>query len=259
MHYFISDTHFCESRPEHVDLFVAFCAKEPVMGDSVVLLGDIFEVWVGDDVRSTTSRSIEKAIRSMASKGIKVYFMPGNRDFLVGESFAESSMFEILEDPCIWKFPSGDVSILTHGDVFCTHDKAYRRFRNITRNEWVKKAFLLLPKSTRMNIADSMRAASKKSQTGKSSELLDVSTELVEKMFGHYEGIDTIIMGHTHRPKIHRNGSKTRIVLGDWGDYIWIGRYGDEKRFDLMRQGVKNGATEVVDSVYLKPILDYGR
>ncbi|WP_045861853.1 UDP-2,3-diacylglucosamine diphosphatase [Teredinibacter purpureus] len=250
MHYFISDTHFCESRPAHTQCFLSWCAATPQRGDTLMLLGDIFEVWVGDDVVTEVSNKTETALKDLVTRGITVYFMAGNRDFLVGKRFAARSGATLLPDPCLWKLPNGEKCLLTHGDIFCTHDKGYRRFRAITRNAFVQWCFRRLPRSLRLNIADSMRMASQKSQANKTSTLLDASERLVDDTFERHPEAGLIIMGHTHRPKIHSsNNLRIRAVLGDWGDDMWIGVASNSTRFELCRKGITDGKLECVQSI----------
>ena len=248
MQYFISDTHFCDSRPEHIEGFLLFCDNQLRNGDNLILLGDIFEVWVGDDILSEVAKQIETALKTLRERGITVYFMAGNRDFLVGKRFAERTGCTLLSDPCEWTLANGEKCLLTHGDIFCTHDPGYRRFRSITRNKLVQKLFLLLPKSTRLKIADSMREASRSSQMDKNTELLDVSGKLVKDMFDRFPNINFVLMGHTHRPDIHVDFGKTRAVLGDWNNYLWVGISDIDKRFSLHRSTIDGKQTEIIYS-----------
>lgn len=248
MHYFISDTHFCESRPTHLQCFESWCAEVPRAGDTVLLLGDIFEVWVGDDVATEASKRTETAIKDLVQRSIPVYFMAGNRDFLVGKRFAARTGTTLLPDPSPWTLPNGETCLLTHGDVFCIHDAGYRRFRAITRNTLVQWCFRHLPRSLRLKIADSMRMASKKSQNQKDLALLDASEDLVNEMFDRNPAIELIIMGHTHRPKIHHRTGRTRAVLGDWGEYMWLGLSSASTRFELLKKPLNGGAMVAVGS-----------
>ena len=248
MQYFISDTHFCDSRPEHLESFLHFCRNQLTHRDTLILLGDIFEVWVGDDIISEVANQVETELLMLQKRGIDVYFMAGNRDFLVSKQFAKRTGCTLLKDPSIWTLANGEKCLLTHGDLFCTHDTGYRRFRAITRNWCVQQLFLLLPKSTRLKIAKSMRMASKNSQKDKNANLLDVSNDLVKKMFNRFPNINLIIMGHTHRPNIHSDFGKTRAVLGDWNNYVWIGIAEKDKRFMLQRNAIDGQHIETVYS-----------
>ena len=231
-HYFISDIHFCSSRPDHLEAFIKLCAA-PKAGDKVILLGDIFEVWTGDDTTGKIEQAIESCLFDLSCRGVKTFFMHGNRDFLVGRRFCERTKCELLPDPFIWQLPNGTKCLLTHGDIFCTHDKKYKKFRSITRNKLIQWLFLRLPKKRRSSIAGSLRSASKKSQASKSTMLLDAHEPLVNDFLNTYSPINIIIMGHTHRPNIHVSNNGYRVVLGDWSDTIWYGVSNKTNTFEL--------------------------
>lgn len=247
-HFFISDTHFCESRPEHIRAFIDFCEDTPKPGDTLILLGDIFEVWVGDDVKSDVGIRIEKTLLKLSLSGIELYFMHGNRDFLISDTFLKRTHCQLLPDPSIWTLPSGEKCILTHGDLLCTHDKNYRWFRRITRNPIVQSLFLMLPLTRRIKIADSMRRASASSQKNKSYELLDVSEALVDQLFQCFSPLRLLIMGHTHRPALHNNTLGKRAVLGDWNDYIWFAISSPDSDLKLYKKSLTSNHSSLVYS-----------
>lgn len=249
-HYFISDTHLCESRPQHLREFDRVCSL-PDAGDKLVLLGDIFEYWVGDDITTPVSNHVSHTLAGLRQRGISTYFMQGNRDFLVGTRFASSAKIQLLTDPTPWTLPNGTRCMLTHGDMFCTHDPGYRRFRAITRNRLVQWAFLKLSKTRRERIADSLRKGSSDRQKEMDPMLLDVSDELVRLAFGNW-AVPMIIMGHTHRPAFHKEEGMARVVLGDWGDNIWYGLGSPDKTIELFQYSILEPSADLAMESILK-------
>lgn len=141
--------------------------------------------------------------------------------------------------------------MLTHGDMFCTHDPGYRRFRAITRNRLVQWAFLKLSKTRRERIADSLRKGSSDRQKEMDPMLLDVSDELVRLDFGKW-AVPMIIMGHTHRPAIHKEEGMARVVLGDWADNIWYGVSSPDKSMELFQYSIREASGNIEKISILK-------
>ncbi|MBL8255810.1 MAG: UDP-2,3-diacylglucosamine diphosphatase [Pseudoxanthomonas mexicana] len=222
---FISDLHLDAERPAVTELFGAFMQKEATRADALYILGDLFEAWVGDDDPSDTGAYVAARIREVADAGVPVFFIRGNRDFLVGDAFARRAGMRILPDPAVVML-YGKPAILMHGDLLCTGDTAYQAFRAQTRNPAWQAQFLAQPLSARLAFAAQARAASAAHQGGmKQSDkatfetLTDVAPATVDTTFTQFR-IDTLIHGHTHRPAIHdltvENRACQRIVLGDW-------------------------------------------
>lgn len=222
---FISDLHLDAERPAVTELFGAFMQKEATRADALYILGDLFEAWVGDDDPSDTGAYVAARIREVADAGVPVFFIRGNRDFLVGDAFARRAGMRILPDPAVVML-YGKPAILMHGDLLCTGDTAYQAFRAQTRNPAWQAQFLAQPLSARLAFATQARAASAAHQGGmKQSDkatfetLTDVAPATVDTTFTQFR-IDTLIHGHTHRPAIHdltvENRACQRIVLGDW-------------------------------------------
>jgi UDP-2,3-diacylglucosamine hydrolase len=222
---FISDLHLDAERPAVTELFGAFMQKEATRADALYILGDLFEAWVGDDDPSDTGAYVAARIREVADAGVPVFFIRGNRDFLVGDAFARRAGMRILPDPAVVML-YGKPAILMHGDLLCTGDTAYQAFRAQTRNPAWQAQFLAQPLSARLAFAAQARAASAAHQGGmKQSDkatfetLTDVAPATVDTTFTQFR-IDTLIHGHTHRPAIHdltvENRARQRIVLGDW-------------------------------------------
>lgn len=219
---FISDLHLDASRPEITRLFLDFLKRDAVQSEALYILGDFFEAWVGDDDDSELGLQVTSALRELSDTGVPVFFMRGNRDFLVGQDFAHRAGLQILPDPCVLQL-YGKPAMLMHGDLLCTDDIAYQAFRAQVRSEPWQSQFLSQALSARQAFAAQARAASKQHQSGlmdgQQENIMDVSQASVQSLMKRY-GVNRLIHGHTHRPAIHQfyidDISSQRIVLGDW-------------------------------------------
>ncbi len=217
--FFISDLHLDAERPQITRLFSEFVDSEARHADALYILGDLFEAWVGDDDPSEVGNVVANKLRVVSDSGVPVYFIRGNRDFLVGDDYARRAGMTILSDPAVVML-HGKPAMLMHGDTLCTDDVAYQRFRAQTRHPDWQKAFLAQPLPARLAFAQQARAASKAHQSSLQSQgsmetITDVTPASVDATFSRY-GIDTLIHGHTHRPATHAHAGGQRIVLGDW-------------------------------------------
>ena len=217
---FISDLHLDPERPDIQDCFDDFidsCLKDADDIDAIYILGDLFEVWIGDDASIPLyQQSIDK-IHLLTLKGIKVYVMHGNRDFLLADEFAASTGCILIPDPYIISLNHEKI-LLSHGDQFCTDDKEYIQFRDMVRNPGWQNEFLLKKIAERVEIAQTMRQVSR--LKGKQQySIMDVNQNAIDRTLLEYD-VKTIIHGHTHRPATHRfklkNQMVKRIVLPDW-------------------------------------------
>jgi UDP-2,3-diacylglucosamine hydrolase len=231
--YFISDLHLSPQRPETSTLFLKFLATEARNAQALYILGDLFESWVGDDNFNIHDQKIIEGLAEFAKSGILLYFMHGNRDFLIGQKFAERACYILLPDPTVIELYQNKI-LLTHGDQLCTFDKAYQRFRWFVQHPVTKKFFLKLPLRLRQAIARALRAQSSKRfqalQPQAATELhhatkqmtykWDVALNTVYKFLREHQAY-ILIHGHTHKPGIHHfildNHKALRIVLGEWG------------------------------------------
>ena len=222
---FISDLHLDDARPEAVALFGRFIDEEARGADALYILGDLFEAWVGDDDPSEAGAFVASKLRALADAGVPVYFMHGNRDFLLGAKYADRAGMTLLPDPAV-VLVAGRPVLLMHGDTLCTDDVAYQQFRAQSRDPQWQAQFLLQPLPARQAFADQARAASKAHQAGLQAAgamdaITDVTPHAVEAALRRF-GIDTLVHGHTHRPAIHDvavdGRACQRIVLGDWYD-----------------------------------------
>ncbi len=217
---FISDLHLDTERPAITELFGEFIQHEARNARALYILGDLFDAWVGDDDPSEAGTFVASKLKSLSDSGVPVYFIHGNRDFLLSATYARRAGMSILPDPAVILL-HGTPTLIGHGDLLCTDDLAYQQFRAQTRDPHWQAQFLAQPLDARLAFAARARAASEArfgelQASGLSETITDVSPETVAGAFSRY-GVRRMIHGHTHRPAIHDepNGC-TRIVLGDW-------------------------------------------
>lgn len=223
---FISDLHLAPDTPEANEALLKFLRETAPSADALYVLGDLFEVWIGDDaLAGEFERRIAGAFRALADTGVPVYFMRGNRDFLIGRRFARASGMKILRDPTLIDL-YGRPTLLMHGDTLCTDDVDYLRFRRKTRNPVAQWLFLARPLAKRLQIARDMRARSEQAKKGKAMAIMDVAPRAVEDVL-RGNGYPRLIHGHTHRPARHElsvdGHACERWVLADWyehGSYL---------------------------------------
>lgn len=237
---FISDLHLEAGRPEIGVQFLDFLSGEARDADTLYILGDLFEVWLGDDDPNPYYAGMKAAIRELVDSGIPVFFMHGNRDFMIGDEFATETGVTILQDPEPIDL-HGEKVLLSHGDALCTDDVEYQRFRATTRNpEWQA---MMLTKTIQERIAYALEARQGSMEHGESldDEITDVNQGAVEALIRKH-GADILLHGHTHRPAIHevRLGDRTatRIVLGDWFEQGSVVRWDENgPRLETMPRG----------------------
>ena len=224
--YFISDLHLDPSRPHLFKLFNEFIEKIRSEVEALYILGDLFEFWIGDDIIDLPIGkpylpAIEQ-LRALSDSGTKIYFIQGNRDFLIGEEFMRRIGGVLLPDEKVIDL-YGTPTLIMHGDTLCTDDKAYLRLRAILRLKLVQKIYLSLSPETRGKKANQVRQRTQKSTLQKTYSILDVNQQSVEKVLKS-RGVSFLIHGHTHRPAEHgfmlEGMLVKRIVLGDWGDKV---------------------------------------
>lgn len=217
---FISDLHLDPDRPRITGLFLDFLRRHAIHAEQVYVLGDLFEVWIGDDDETPFNREIIDSLRTLVDAGVPVYLMHGNRDFLLGEQFETASGCRLIPDPTVIEL-YGEPTLLMHGDTLCVDDHAYMAFRDQVRaTEW-RNAFLAKSLDERRAIVRALRAESREATGAKAESIMDVNAEAVaETMRAH--GVHQLIHGHTHRPGQHTleldGAPARRIVLGDWYD-----------------------------------------
>ena len=215
---FISDLHLSQERPEKLDLFYQFLNGPALKADSLYILGDLFEALVGDDDDSPPNPEIFNALSSLTSSGVALYVMPGNRDFLMGKDFELKTGGTLLPDPYVIEL-CGEKTLLMHGDLLCTKDVDYLKFRLMVRDPEWQQQFLDKPLPERHAIAQQLRTASKEAMKDKIPLIMDVEQKTVEQFMLTHQ-VNRLIHGHTHRPEVHQfnldGKTATRTVLGDW-------------------------------------------
>ncbi len=216
---FVSDVHLDARYPKVTAAFTRWLTGPAAAADTVFILGDLFEAWIGDDDDETYKLDRLSEIRALSDSGVKTYFMHGNRDFLAGPQFAEIAGLELLQDPFLADV-DGETWLLSHGDAWCTDDVEYMQFRTQVRDPQWQQAVLQRPLQERRLLAGQMRDASQSAGAEKSAEIMDVNADEIRRAFAEH-GTDTLLHGHTHRPACHRltlkpGASATRWVLGDW-------------------------------------------
>jgi UDP-2,3-diacylglucosamine hydrolase len=212
---FISDLHLQESHPRTAEAFFRFLAGRAAHARQLYLLGDIFEYWAGDDdLGSPFHQRVVDALRSLSDAGVEIFWIAGNRDFLVGSGFARAAGLTLLAEPHI-ALIGGQRVALVHGDAECTGDTKYMEFRAQVRQPAWQQQFLAMPLAQRKAIIAGLREGSREAHTTKSYEMMDVTPDAVDALFAT-TGVDVIIHGHTHRPALHEQDGKRRYVLPDW-------------------------------------------
>ena len=216
---FVSDVHLQQALPRTTAAFLAFLSKQAPRAKHLYLLGDLFEYWAGDDdIGSDYNQQIVGAMRNAAAAGVNIFWIGGNRDFLVSIGFAASAGIALLPDPHVVEL-AGRRIVLTHGDAQCTDDLEYMAFRSQVRQEKWQRQFLAMPLAQRKAIIDGLRNSSREAQQGKSYEIMDVNRTAIAELFDSTSA-SIMVHGHTHRPGSHeyRNGTDKRVrhVLPDW-------------------------------------------
>ncbi len=218
MQLFISDLHLCDERPETVELFLRFLRERASRASRLYILGDLFEVWIGDDDDRPPIPQVVDGLRGLTQGGTWLGVMHGNRDFLLGEAFCRATGAELLADPTSLML-NHTPSLLMHGDLLCTDDEAYQAFRKQVRDPVFQSQFLALPLEERRQKARHYRAMSGEANSLKSEAIMDVNPQAVAGTMQRY-GAQRLIHGHTHRPADHDlqldGRSVSRHVLGDW-------------------------------------------
>jgi UDP-2,3-diacylglucosamine hydrolase len=215
---FISDLHLDETRPHIVELFTNFLAQDARRADALYILGDLFESWIGDDDDSALALRVAAATRALRDSGVPVYFMHGNRDFLLGADYAARAGMTLLADPTVIEI-GGERLLLMHGDTLCTDDVDYQKFRTLVRDPQWQSQFLAKSLVERRAFAAQARGESRKHTAAAKPDIMDVNPAAVEAAMREH-GVRRMIHGHTHRPATHRlnlgDQIAERIVLGDW-------------------------------------------
>ena len=215
---FVSDLHLTRERPGAVEQFLRFLSDRARRAEALYILGDLFDAWIGDDDDRPPEPAVVGALRALSDSGTRLYFMHGNRDFLVGRRFARATGCTLLPDPVVVDL-YGEPTLLMHGDLLCTDDVPYQRFRRRIRNPLVIRLFLWKRLAKRRAIADDYRKRSGQAVAEKTEAIMDVNADTVRRFMLRH-GVSRLIHGHTHRPADHSfdlDGHQgKRIVLAEW-------------------------------------------
>lgn len=223
---FVSDLHLCPTRPAATRLFLDLLEAIPAQETSLYILGDLFEYWAGDDdLAEPFNASVAGGLKRLVARGVEVFFLAGNRDFLLGPGFAAASSVQLLEEPKLITI-GGQPTLLLHGDALCTNDHAYQEFCRVVRSPAWRASFLARPLAERHSEIAAMRAKSEAHKSVKAAAIMDVAGDAVEALLRAH-GYPRLIHGHTHRSgrSEHRVDGHLceRWVLGDWyggGGYL---------------------------------------
>jgi UDP-2,3-diacylglucosamine hydrolase len=229
---FISDLHLTEERPEANERFISFIEGKARSAAALYILGDFFEYWIGDDdLGEPFNAVIAGLLRDLTGRGVEVYFMHGNRDFLIGERFCAATGAQLLDDPAVRSI-EGEKTLLVHGDTLCTDDVEYQAWRRKARDPAFQAEFLAKSLAERRRAIVQMREKSREVVQGKPAEIMDVNDDAVRQALQRH-AVRRLIHGHTHRPGRHAlaaGGERCeRWVLPDWygrGGYLEVGRAG---------------------------------
>ena len=222
---FVSDLHLCPTRPSINRIFFDFLRGPAAQAEALYILGDLFEYWAGDDDDDTLNASVLKALRELTDRGVALYLMHGNRDFLIGERFATITGAKLLPDPTLLNL-YGTPTLLMHGDTLCTDDIRYQQFRAEVRTSKWQQNFLAQSLAARRQIVAGLRSDSTKDKKLKTEAIMDVTVAAVESELRSHS-YPRLIHGHTHRPALHQHvvddHKCERWVLADWytnGSYL---------------------------------------
>lgn len=216
---FVSDLHLPHAQHATTALFESFLKKRvAAQVEALYILGDLFDVWIGDDVAVKDYQNLIQVLHDTAQRNIPIYLMHGNRDFLLGQQFAQVSGCMLLPDPTVITL-YGTPTLLLHGDTLCTDDHAYQVFRRQVRSADWQRTFLNKSEIERKEVARHLREESQRQGQTKQDYLMDVNEQAVLLALKHH-GVTQMIHGHTHRQALHavkmEHGVGKRAVLGDW-------------------------------------------
>jgi UDP-2,3-diacylglucosamine hydrolase len=215
---FISDLHLEPTRPAITALFLDFLQGRARRAEALYILGDLFEAWIGDDDDAELGGVVADALRALSDSGVPLFFIHGNRDFLLGPRFAAASGMQLLPETTVVEL-AGESILLMHGDTLCTDDVEYQDFRARVRAPAWRAQTLALPLAQRRVLASQLRETSRQATQGKAAEITDVNPAAVDAALRAH-GVRHLIHGHTHRPGLHEwmldGRPARRTVLGDW-------------------------------------------
>ncbi len=247
---FVSDLHLDEESPRAVAQFIDFLRGPAGESQALYILGDLFETWIGDDDDEPARDSICGALREFTRK-VPCHVVRGNRDFLLGPGFEKRSGCQLLPDPVRVKIGERHL-LLSHGDLLCTSDIRYQRFRDFAHAAPVQRDYLALPLAVRRMLAVRARADSRAHTRGAAGNIMDVDPDAVAALF-RIADVEVLIHGHTHRPAVHSlqvdNRERTRIVLGDWYESASCLQLTADGRYETLPLAAREGSTLSMASI----------
>lgn len=221
---FISDLHLEAQRPDITRAFLHCLEHRARHVDELYILGDFFEVWLGDDDPNPLAAQVINVLAELAESGVKVFVMHGNRDFLIGKRFCQAARCTLLPDPYVANL-NGERVLLMHGDSLCIDDLGYMKMRRLLRNPLSLLILRNLSLKQRHKIGRKLRSESQIQTRQKPSDITDVNLGQVAEVMREHQ-VRTLIHGHTHRPAVHtlmiEGEPAERIVLGDWDKAGWV-------------------------------------
>lgn len=228
---FISDIHLTQKNELIKNSFFSFLDNFPKEVQNLFIVGDLFDLWIGDDFRNELVENLNFKLKKITDKQKSIFFFHGNRDFLIGESFCKTSNIKLISEPKVFDF-FGYKTLILHGDQLCTGDIDYQNFCKIVRNKQWQTEFLSLSIPERLKIAQNVRKESSISLANKDDYITDVDGQTVLEYFKKYN-VTHIIHGHTHRPKIHIvKNNFSRLVIPDWNNNYWGYIYSGQNGFN---------------------------
>ncbi|MBJ7539490.1 UDP-2,3-diacylglucosamine diphosphatase [Marinomonas transparens] len=220
--YFISDLHLSNKRPDLIRAFIQM-TDELIAKNAkaeLYILGDFYEAWIGDDFHADWNTQIETALSKVTQSDISLFFLHGNRDFLIGKAWLERVGAKLITEQTTLSCDKHSI-LLTHGDEYCLEDIEYQTFRAMVRSAAWQDQILAMPLEQRIAMAAKLRNDSKSMSADKSSSIMDVTESSVQQSLKLHNS-KTLVHGHTHRPATHKHKQSLRCVLGDWDKYIWL-------------------------------------
>ncbi|ASQ45956.1 UDP-2,3-diacylglucosamine diphosphatase [Legionella clemsonensis] len=232
---FISDLHLHPNEAQINARFNAFIDWAAANTRVLYILGDFFHAWAGDDGLEPWSRAIAQRLYWLSQQKVKIYYLHGNRDFLVGTRFAKMAGMEILAEPAIISLHTK--VMLVHGDRYCTNDRTHQWFRRLTRNRWFIQLFLHLPLSLRQRLVNKVRQHSQNNKSKSISDMNVVETTMLNHM--QTQNINILIHGHTHKPGLrnyeYNKNKYSQYVLSDWDNNPQLLCYNKTNGFNFVR------------------------
>ncbi|MGB0944868.1 MAG: UDP-2,3-diacylglucosamine diphosphatase [Marinomonas sp.] len=227
IHYFISDLHLSDKRPDLIQAFISLTnilkheSKANLDNQHQLhIVGDFYEAWIGDDYQAPWNDLIEQCLIELSNAGCEVLVYHGNRDFLLGQTWANRVGAKLIKDDHHLDYNNRKVFI-SHGDQACLDDIEYQKFRSMVRQEQWQQQVLSMPLEQRIALASQLREDSKQSNSEKMLDIMDVNFEEIERLMSFNQS-NLMIHGHTHRPNLHTQDKGSRLVLGDWDKTAWF-------------------------------------